>query len=407
MARTEAANQMISSRFPTEEAVTIDAQSKLLETLKSPRPVRGLTHNFYRYPARFAPEFVREAILEFSREGDCVLDAFMGGGTTIVEAIAAGRSALGIDINPLAHFITRVKTTPLSPRDQERILSWASALNFEETTLDELAMSDPRLRNVPTEMRELLVRAASTVGQLEFPRQRHFARCALLKLGQWAIDCRTHIPTASHVRAQLQKQVAEMLKGIDDLVQAAESRGIPKNKITTKRILLCGTVDEAIRTKNLAASLPRPKLVLTSPPYPGVHVLYHRWQVGGRRETPAPYWLADLRDGHGASYFTLGSRSTGGLRSYFAKLADTFWSLRQFIDPNAIVVQLVAFSDPHIQLPAFLDAMCSAGYEELAPLQVSAPERPSRRVPNRKWYTQLKENQHASNEVLLFHRPLD
>lgn len=35
-----------------------------------------------------------------------------------------------------------------------------------------------------------------------------------------------------------------------------------------------------------------PGLILTSPPYPGVHVLYHRWQVQGRKETPAPFWIA-------------------------------------------------------------------------------------------------------------------
>ena len=29
-------------------------------------------------------------------------------------------------------------------------------------------------------------------------------------------------------------------------------------------------------------------LVVTSPPYPGIHMLYHRWQVDGRKETDAP-----------------------------------------------------------------------------------------------------------------------
>jgi hypothetical protein len=31
-----------------------------------------------------------------------------------------------------------------------------------------------------------------------------------------------------------------------------------------------------------------PRLVLTSPRYAGVHVLYHRWQVDGRKEAPLP-----------------------------------------------------------------------------------------------------------------------
>ena len=61
---------------------------RLFEVIQSTRRVDGLTHNFYKYPARFSPDFAREIILEFTEKGDCVLDAFMGGGTTIVEALA-------------------------------------------------------------------------------------------------------------------------------------------------------------------------------------------------------------------------------------------------------------------------------------------------------------------------------
>ncbi len=387
------------------DAIMTSMQEKLLKSLQSTRRVDGFTHSFYRYPARFAPEFAREVILTFSKEGDYVLDAFMGGGTTVVEAIANGRNVLGIDINPLAYFISQVKTTPLSARDQERILHWADTLSFQQTTANQSATTDSRLRNMPEELKGLLIHAVSTTSQFEFPRQRRFARCALLRLGQWAIDCRRDLPSASHMKIRLLTQVEEMIKGLNDLVEAAKNQGIPKNKVTCRRVLYLGTIQNARQNKHFARFSFRPKLVLTSPPYPGVHMLYHRWQVGGRRETPAPYWLASLRDGHGESYYTLGGRSMVGLRSYFTKLTDTFWALRQFIDPEALVVQLVAFPDPDMQLPAFLNAMCSAGYEELSLLGCSDWERPSRRVPNRKWYAYSEKNQHASNEILLFHRP--
>lgn len=383
----------------------INAQNRLVELIQSRHPVEGFTHNFYRYPARFAPEFVREAIMQFSNEGDCVLDAFMGGGTTIVESIAAGRTALGMDINPLAHFVTTVKTTPLSSRDQERISDWVGRLNVDVVSPQEPAIYDPRFKNVPGELRDFLISAVSTITQLEFPRQRHFARCALLKLGQWAIDCRRDIPSPGAMKAQLLKQISEMFTGLDELVQGVKSQGIAKNKVTARRKLYCGTIQEAIQDKNFARFLHRPKIVLTSPPYPGVHILYHRWQVRGRRETPVPYWLADLRDGHGESFYTLGGRSKRGLEEYFVKLTEMFDSLRQLIEPSAIVIQLVAFSAPEAQLSSFLNAMSLAGYEEVSLFGSSNSERPFRQVPNRKWYTQLGFNQHASNEILLFHRP--
>ena len=66
--------------------------------------IRGWTHNFYRYPARFSPVFVRSVIEAYSDPGDWVIDPFVGGGTTLVESMALGRHSLGIDISSLAGY---------------------------------------------------------------------------------------------------------------------------------------------------------------------------------------------------------------------------------------------------------------------------------------------------------------
>lgn len=89
-----------------------------LDALHCSKPVGGLTHGFNLYPARFPPEIARAVISTFSRPGECVLDPFMGGGTSIVEGLAQGQRMLGIDVNALAHFVTTVRTTPLSPADE-------------------------------------------------------------------------------------------------------------------------------------------------------------------------------------------------------------------------------------------------------------------------------------------------
>ena len=59
---------------------------KFLDGVHSRERVAGLTHAFYKYPARFSPRFARAAIQAFTSPGDFVLDPFMGGATTIVEA---------------------------------------------------------------------------------------------------------------------------------------------------------------------------------------------------------------------------------------------------------------------------------------------------------------------------------
>ena len=146
------------------------------------------------------------------------------------------------------------------------------------------------------------------------------------------------------------------------------------------------------------------RLILTSPPYPGVHVLYHRWQVGGRRETPAPYWLADLRDGHGASFYTFGSRTPTGLERYYTLQAKSFTSLRSYLQSDGLVVQLVSFADMAADLPRYLETMKQAGYEEVSEQVGLPPSRLWRNVPNRKWYVRVRDRAPASQEILLVHR---
>src|SRR6266508_1379554 len=87
--------------------------------------VSGLTHDLYRYPARFSPMFAQAAIEAFTEPGDTILDPFTGGSTSLVEALALGRNAIGVDISQLAVFLARVKTSLLSERDIDAILNWA------------------------------------------------------------------------------------------------------------------------------------------------------------------------------------------------------------------------------------------------------------------------------------------
>lgn len=74
-----------------------------------------LTHYLFRFPAKFHPPVVRKLIYDYSKPGDHILDPFCGSGTLLVEAAVAGRNAVGLDIDPVASFISRVKTHRHSP----------------------------------------------------------------------------------------------------------------------------------------------------------------------------------------------------------------------------------------------------------------------------------------------------
>ena len=96
--------------MPLPEAIDGDA---FVEAVKFQGPVEGLTHGCYKYPARFSPVFARQAIQTFTNVSDVVLDPFVGGGTTLVEARLAGRDAYGADISSLAVFLSQAKIVPL------------------------------------------------------------------------------------------------------------------------------------------------------------------------------------------------------------------------------------------------------------------------------------------------------
>ncbi|MBP3930911.1 MAG: hypothetical protein J6D47_15285 [Peptostreptococcaceae bacterium] len=74
------------------------------------------THIIHKYPSKFIPQIPRWAILEYSNENDIVLDPFSGSGTTVAESLINNRNGIGIDINPVARLISKVKSTPIDPK---------------------------------------------------------------------------------------------------------------------------------------------------------------------------------------------------------------------------------------------------------------------------------------------------
>jgi len=64
----------------------------------------------HTYVASFGDDLARGLIVENSRVNDVVLDPFMGSSTTLIQARELGRSAIGIDVDPVACLIARVVT---------------------------------------------------------------------------------------------------------------------------------------------------------------------------------------------------------------------------------------------------------------------------------------------------------
>ena len=193
---------------------------ELVRVARDAAPVSGLTHNFYRYPARFSPPFVREAIHAFSEPGDWVMDPFAGGGTTLVEALAAGRNALGIDISALATFICEAKTLMLDDRDEESLRQWTgqapNVINMHAPGWHFTDYADAGYyRNISGReywrLRKAIEQALSSVVRLKSDASQTLSRCVVLRTAQWALDARKTLPSVQRFREELAAQAEAMI----------------------------------------------------------------------------------------------------------------------------------------------------------------------------------------------------
>lgn len=137
-------------------------------------------HRFHPYFAMCPPPIARRAIEEYSLPGDLVVDPFCGAGVTLVEAMIAGRSSVGVDVLSMARFITKVKTTLVDVTIDEAM---AVADRAAEIFLsDDLEVDLSRIHNVdywflPQSQRQLAAMLATAEEAPDLER-RDFYRLA-------------------------------------------------------------------------------------------------------------------------------------------------------------------------------------------------------------------------------------
>jgi len=67
-------------------------------------------HRLHPYKGKFIPQLVEYFLERNFKEGEVVLDPFMGSGTTLVQAQEMGIKSIGVDISPFNCLISKVKT---------------------------------------------------------------------------------------------------------------------------------------------------------------------------------------------------------------------------------------------------------------------------------------------------------
>jgi site-specific DNA-methyltransferase (adenine-specific) len=199
-------------------------------------------HRWFRYREGFSPALISEL-----RLGHRILDPFCGSGSIMVGAAQQGRISVGIDVNPLAAFVGRVKLSPIS--DSDVVAATAFLHGFESAVGGVEPWPTPALRIsakvFEPEILESILRLRSLIEDRAATRkQRDFLLLAWLSIlqdvgsyfkegngikyrnrqrrrggyvarpdGQWQLE-RFGVDQEGFVRAAFRAKLAEMLADV-------------------------------------------------------------------------------------------------------------------------------------------------------------------------------------------------
>ena len=284
--------------------------AKLLDALDwdfANAPIENGVHAIHPYPAKFIPQIPRQLLQLFPpADGSLVLDPFCGSGTALVEAIDAGFDAVGIDLNPLACLISRVKTTRLPRRldfAAEAVVQQAQR-HFESGNVQ--VPSIPRLDHwFKIEVQQALAALTVEINREPTVAVREALQVALssiiVRVSNQESDTRYAAVENSYTAQDVFRHFMDAALAVNrSLLTFSDNlfRNLGQVTVLNRDVL-------TVKPEDLSCDV---GLVVTSPPYPNAYEywLYHKYRM---------YWL-------GMDPIEVREREIGARPHYFKKNAQ-------------------------------------------------------------------------------------
>ena len=127
-----------------------DFQLEMTTMWSFPKRGNWATHDA-KWRWNWSPYIPRNILLRYSKEGDLVLDQFVGGGTSLVEAKLLNRNIIGVDVNEIALDRCREKINFVHEGANGRVYlhkADARKLNFISDSSIDLICTHPPYANI-------------------------------------------------------------------------------------------------------------------------------------------------------------------------------------------------------------------------------------------------------------------
>lgn len=83
---------------------------------KIPQKSHERHYLLHRYWGRKSAGLISHYLNKYTKEGDLVVDPFMGSGVTLIESMKINRNVIGYDVNPLSKLIVDTTVNPINPQ---------------------------------------------------------------------------------------------------------------------------------------------------------------------------------------------------------------------------------------------------------------------------------------------------
>ncbi len=231
--------------------------------------------NIHPYPAKFISEIPTSLIkCLWENQGDFILDPFCGSGSTLVAAQSMGIPSVGVDLNPIACLISRVRTAACDDKLQ---IVCDEIVNTCKSTLSQIDI--PPMPNIDHWFMPQIQRALSLLrneiekynDSIYYDSLRFCLSSIIVKVSNQDSDTRYAFRdknrSADDVYAYFLKSAKKLVEAQKDTLQT-KVRVINKNSLKLNIDDFQGNIG----------------MVITSPPYPNAYEywLYHKYRM---------YWL--------------------------------------------------------------------------------------------------------------------